>query len=290
MVLKLLKQTKPKKTSSKKKILKKAPPKKENPNGPRILFVDIETAPTRGWVWRAYEDNLLKTDHDWYMLSFAYKWAHEDDFHCRALPDYPEYFKKNRECDKELINDLWKLFNEADIIIGHNGDQFDIKKSNARFIIHNLEPPSAFKTVDTLKVARRHFKFNSNKLNDLGTYLGVGVKLPHTGSHLWFSCMENTDPDSWKLMKQYNVQDVRLLEKVYYRIRPWITNHPNIHLYNEEHGNACPKCGSFDVIKKGFTYTLKTKRQQFQCRGCHGWFTGGPPIKKPDPVLALFRS
>jgi uncharacterized protein YprB with RNaseH-like and TPR domain len=222
------------------------------------------------------------------MLSFAYKWAHEDDYHVRGLPDYAEHFKQDKECDQKLVTELWELFNQADVIVGHNGDAFDIKKSNARFIIHKLRPPSSYKTIDTLKVARRYFKFTSNRLNDLGQYLGIGVKLPHTGSHLWFSCMEG-DPESWELMKKYNVQDVRLLEKVYYELRPWIVNHPNLHLYNEEHGIACPKCGSFNLVKKGFTYTLKTKRQQYRCGDCGGWSSEGPPVKKPDPVIALFR-
>lgn len=243
---------------------------------PKILFFDIETAPTRGWVWRIYEDNLIKTDHDWFMLSFAMKWAHEDEFKVFALPDYPGY-KKDKECDRALVKDLWKYIDDADIIVGHNGDAFDLKKANARFIIHGMQPPSTYKTIDTLKIARRHFKFNSNRLNDLGTFLNLGEKLVHTGHHLWFGCMDG-DPESWDLMKRYNIQDVRLLEKVYYRIRPWATSHPNLTLY--DHSDGCPKCKSTNVQKRGFDYKLTTKRQRFQCQDCGGWFSGGPPIKK----------
>jgi uncharacterized protein YprB with RNaseH-like and TPR domain len=249
--------------------------------GPKILFFDIETAPTRGWVWRNYEDNLLKTDQDWYMLSYAYKWADSEDIFVRALPDYPN-FKKNMECDKALVTDLWALLNEADIIVAHNGDAFDIKKTNARLIINGLNPPATYKTIDTLKIARRHFKFSSNRLNELGQYLGVGEKLPHTGAHLWFGCMRG-EPESWELMKKYNIQDVRLLEKVYYKLRGWMTNHPNVNLY--DHTDGCPKCQSTNVYKRGFEVKLSSKRQRFQCQDCGGWFSGGPPIKKQDPLL-----
>lgn len=257
---------------------------KEHPvNRAKILFFDIETAPVRGWVWRAYEDNLLKTDKDWYMLSFAYRWAHQDEVKVCALPDYHS-FKTDKENDHDLCKALWKLFDEADIIVAHNGDAFDVKKANARFIIHGMEPPSFYKTIDTLKIARRYFKFTSNKLNELGNYLNLGEKLPHTGMHLWFGCM-NGDPDSWKLMKEYNVQDVRLLMKVYYRIASWHTSHPNLNLYTDTHEDGCPKCQSMKVVKRGFKFAATTKRQQFKCNDCGGWFSGGPPIKKPDILL-----
>lgn len=251
-------------------------------NRPKILFFDIETAPVRGWVWRAYEDNLLKTDHDWYMLSFAYKWAHEEEIKVVALPDFPNY-KKNIEDDKALAKELWKLFEEADVVIGHNGDAFDVKKSNARFIINGMDPPATYKSIDTLKISRRYFKFTSNKLNELGGYLKLGEKLPHTGSHLWFGCM-NGDLECWELMKKYNIQDVRLLEKVYHRIAPWHTTHPNMNLYTG--GDGCPKCQSANIHKRGFDYKISSKRQRFQCQDCGGWFSGGPPIKKDQINVA----
>ena len=251
-------------------------------NSPKILFWDIETAPTRGWVWRNYEDNLIRTDHDWYMLSFACKWAHSDDIKVFGLDDFPTW-KKDKEDDRELVNKLWSYIDEADILVAHNGDQFDIKKANARFIIHNLSPPSTYKSIDTLKIARANFKFGSNKLNDLATYLGIGEKLAHTGAHLWFGCM-NGDPEDWKMMKRYNVHDVKLLEEVYYRLRGWHKTHPNINLY--DHTDGCPKCKSMNIQKRGFEIKVATKRQRFQCQDCGGWFSGGPPIKK-DPLSAF---
>lgn len=251
-------------------------------NNAKILFFDIETAPVRGWVWRAYEDNLLKTDKDWYMLSFAYRWANDDQVYVKALSDYPR-FKKEKEDDIDLCRDLWKLFDEADILVGHNGDAFDIKKANARFIIHRMEPPSTYKSIDTLKIARRYFKFTSNKLNELANYLGIGSKLPHTGMHLWFGCMTG-DAASWKLMKEYNIHDVKLLVEVYNRLASWHATHPDLSLYSGAMA-VCPKCESTNFIKRGFKFMATTKRQQFKCNDCGGWFSGGPPIKKIDPLL-----
>ena len=235
---------------------------------PRIVLLDIETAPSLGWIWGKYEQNVIDFKTNWYLLSFAYKFLGESKVHVRALPDYPTY-KKDRESDAGLIKDLWAILDGADIVIGHNLDAFDIRRTNARFLTHRLNPPTPYKTVDTLKIARRVFKFDSNKLDDLGGYLGLGRKLPHTGFHLWKGCMFG-DAKSWKVMKKYNMRDIILLEDVYHLLRPWATNHPNVN----KGEFACPKCSSVDIQKRGFSYTLSRKKQRFQCNKCHGWFEG----------------
>lgn len=235
----------------------------------KICFIDIETAPSLGWVWGKWETNVIDFKKDWYMLSFAYKWADSGKVVKRGLIDYPGY-ANDKENDGALVADLWEVFDQADIIIGHNGDSFDIRKSNSRFLTHALNPPSPYKTVDTLKIARRAFKFDSNKLDDLGRYLGVGRKVPHTGFNLWKGCMDG-NPAAWAKMKQYNGHDVELLEKIYYAVRAWAPVHPNV---NKGQLEACPKCGSDKTQRRGFSFTLLRKKQRFQCLKCAGWFEG----------------
>ena len=238
----------------------------------KILLIDIETAPNLGWFWEMWETNPIGIKTNWHLLSFSYKWLDEKKVKTFALPDFPGY-QKDKDDDKLLIKELWKLLDEADIVIAHNGDRFDIKKANARFIYHKLTPPTPYKTIDTLKVARNKFKFDSNKLDSLGKYLGVGSKLPHTGAHLWFGCMAG-DMSSWKLMRQYNEQDIHLLEAVYLKLRPWMTNHPNINIYDEVQ-DACPHCGG-KVQKRGFGYTQLGSYQRYQCTNkvCGAWSRG----------------
>lgn len=236
---------------------------------PRILSLDIECTPIKGWVWGPYEQNLIRTIQDWYMLSFAYKWVDEKTTHVKALPDYKGY-KKGSCNDRALVTDLAELFNQADIIIAHNGDAFDIKKSNARFLAHGIPVPSHYRTIDTLKVARKHFKMTYNKLDTLGEYLGVGKKLPHAGFDLWEGCM-NGDPNSWKTMKAYNKQDVVLLEEVYLKLRPWIDNHPNLLTFSEEETVGCTNCASTDLVSHGFRFAQGTKYRRLQCGECGAW-------------------
>jgi hypothetical protein len=239
----------------------------------KILFVDLETAPSLGYVWGKWEQNVIEFEKDWYVLSAAYKWAGEKQVHVFGLNDFPEY-QKDKENDKALMEALWEVLNQADIVIGHNLDNFDVKKANARFISHGMPPPSPYKTLDTLKLARSVFKFDSNKLDELGKYLGVGRKLVHTGFNLWKQCMAG-DPQAWKLMKKYNAQDVILLEQVYNLMRPWAKSHPNV---NQGEFQSCPKCGSAKVQRRGFIYTLLRKKQRYQCIACTGWYSG-PAIK-----------
>jgi hypothetical protein len=242
----------------------------------RILLLDLETAPNLGFVWGIWEQNVIDVKKSWYLLSFAAKWTNERKTHVRCLPDYPR-FKSHKEDDKHLIADLWELLNEADIVVAHNGDRFDIRKANARFVAHGLPPPSPYKSVDTLKIARKHFKFDSNRLDDLGKYLGVGRKIPHTGKHLWLGCM-NGDKKSWKTMRRYNTQDVTLLERVYLKLRPWTTTHPNLTFFSRR-PEECPVCESGAINNTGFSYTRTGKRQRATCKSCGHRFSYGKFIR-----------
>lgn len=232
------------------------------------LFYDIETAPIVGTVWGKYEQNLIWTISDWYMLMFAYKWEHEKKTHVVALPDFNLY-KKEPTNDYEVVKKLHELFNEADIVVAHNGDQFDQKKSNARFIYHNLPPVSPYQQIDTKKAAKRYFNFTSNKLDDLGTYFNLGNKI-HTDYTLWQGCM-NGDMKSWKAMKKYNIQDVVLLEKVYQKMMPWMSTHPNVATIDER-PDACPKCGEQGKMQsRGFRVSKVARYRKFQCQNCGSW-------------------
>ena len=177
----------------------------------------------------------------------------------------------------------WPLLNEADIIVGHNIDQFDIKKLNTRFLMHKMDPPSPYKTVDTLKIARRHFAFTSNKLNDLGEMLGLGKKIDTGGFKLWEECLDGKK-SSWKKMVAYCSQDVRLLERVYHALLPYASGMPNIAVYKDE--KVCPKCGSNKIVQQGFSYTTSAKFQRWICQDCGSWSRERSRIKPKSKTLS----
>lgn len=246
---------------------------KRNKTRNKIVFLDIETAPSLGWVWGKWEQNVIDFEKNGYVLSFSLKRAGERGVKTRGLPDYPAW-EKDKTDDSDILRDLWQDMDDADIIVAHNGDKFDIPTLFTRFVTLGLRPPSPSQTVDTLRVARNKFKFKSNKLDDLGRDLGLGRKLPHTGSHLWLTCMTG-DMKSWRIMKRYNKRDVLLLEELYYKFLPWIPVHPNV---NHGTGN-CIRCGSDKIEHGGYKFTALRKKDRWHCLNCHGWFEGS--AKKP---------
>lgn len=249
----------------------------------RIAIVDIENAPNIGYTWGRYEQNVIAFEEEWYMLSFAVKWVGDKRGQCFALPDFPLY-KTEPTNDRELVKKLREVLDEADLVIGHNILDFDIRKANSRMIYHGLTPPSPYKTVDTLKLARSNFMLNSNKLDDLGQYLGVGEKVETGGFSLWLGCMYG-DELAWKRMKKYNLADVELTEKVYMRLRAWHNHHPNITLATGQ-AHLCPVCGS-KTERRGWRPLKSYRARSYHClnKTC-GKYSQGEREKLPVKVLS----
>lgn len=242
--------------------------------GPRILLIDIETSPNLGYTWGKWEQNVIENVKDWYILSFAYKWLGEKKINYFSLPNFPGY-NKNKEDDLLLCLELHNLLEEADVIVAHNGDSFDVKKINARLLINKFIPPSPYKTIDTKKVAKKYFKFDSNKLDELGRQLGIGRKMQHGGFEIWKGCMSG-DKKSWKTMVEYNKQDIVLLEKVFLKLRPWINNFPIVRADN----GTCRNCEGVHLQKRGFSHTRLYKIQRLQCVDCGAWNCGERQLAK----------
>jgi len=234
----------------------------------KILLFDLETSPNIAYSWHGkYEVDIIEFIEEKYIMSVAYKWLGEKTTHCFNLGQY-------RFNHRKFIDELHKLFNQADVIIAHNGDQFDIKMSNREFIKYGFLPPSPYKQVDTLKIARSKFKFNSNSLNDLAEYLGLGRKEDTGGFPLWKSCMRN-EPSGWKIMTKYNKHDVVLLEQVYLKLRAWATSVPDV-----SDGENCPCCQSKEKIMQGNKRLANSFfKKRFQCKNCGRWWVGKNKFK-----------
>lgn len=240
----------------------------------KLLFLDIETAPIlmTSWSVRSPQAWAVWIERDTYILMVSYRWAHERNVQTACLPDFPSY-KRNKYDDKALCGLLHSLLDEADIVCAHNGDAFDVKKINSRLITNGFRPPSPYKTIDTLKIARAAFKFDSNKLDNIGRYLNEGRKIPNIGAALWRGCVDG-NLKSWATMRRYGKQDTALLARVYERVKPWAKNHPNMGLYHDSVG--CPTCDSKNTHRRGLIVKLTTRRQRFHCQDCGVWFAGKP--------------
>lgn len=258
-------------------------------SGAKILILDIETAPIRAYVWGLWDQNvgLSQIISNWFMLSWAAKWLGEEEVYSDVLT--PDEVKE--ENDKRISERLWKFLDEADIIIAHNGDRFDMPKIRSRFLMNGLFPPSSYKQIDTLKVARQEFGFASNKLDGLAKLLGHEAK--HTTTfELWADCMKG-NIDALNFMEKYNIQDIYVLENVYLSVRPYIKGHPNLDLYTDSDESHCPSCGknTLRIVTDKFFYTQSVRYQVHRCSSCNSLARAkkGLPYKSKKQISPIPR-
>ena len=247
--------------------IKRAEGKREERNRmPKILIFDIETAPLKAYVWRLWKQNINplngQLQSEWFMLTYSAKWLFDNNIISERLTS-KEALEEN---DSRLVQNLWNLFDEADIIIAHNAKNFDIKVMNTRFLKMGLPSPSHYQTIDTLYHAKKQFSLESNKLDYIAKFLGLGSKIK-TSFELWESCV-NGDEEALLEMSKYNDQDVFLLEDVYLKMRPFIKPHPNVTLFFDSDIERCPTCGSDELETVGTYDTQVSSFNSIRCKCC----------------------
>ncbi len=236
---------------------------------PKILLLDIETQPDLVYTWGVYEQNAIAVKEHWQLLSYSAEWVKSKRNVTKGLVDYKDY--KPGSTDYELVKEIWDLLDEAEIVVAHNGADFDLRKLNARFIYHKLKPPSPYKIVDTKREVSRVAGFSSNKLDWLCKQLELGAKLEHEGVQLWLNCMAG-NRRAWAKMKKYNRHDVTLLRELYLLLAPWIRQ-PNANIYTDSGEPICPNptCMSTHLIRQGWARNKSRKYQRYKCQACGTW-------------------
>lgn len=239
---------------------------------PRIVTLDIETAPLESYHWGLWDQNvgLEQINVEWSILSVSWKFLDEKQAHFIGTGGRGR--GKVRD-ETPVLKKIWDILDRADIVVAQNGKAFDVKKINARLIMAGHKPYSPIKIVDTMLIAKRHFEFTSNKLAWLSKYLTPAKKSEHKafpGFELWKECLKD-NPKAWAEMKKYNCLDVISTEQLYLRLRPWCEGHPNVAAYNDEEARACPKCGSEKLHHYGYAHTQSGKYDRFKCGSCGGF-------------------
>lgn len=243
--------------------------KTKKQTGPKVLIFDIETSPILAYVWALFDQNIAlnQIKEDWSVLSYAALW----------LGDPPEKLiyrdtskQRNVKNDKNLLKTIWKLLDQADIVITQNGRSFDVKKLNARFFEHGFQPPSSYKHIDTKVIATGKFKFTSNKLEYMTAKFNTKYKKlvgnrKYSGFTLWTACL-NKNYEAWKEMELYNTYDVLSLEELYHKMAPWDTT-VNFNLYKDDESYTC-NCGSTECTRTRYAYTSTGKFHRYKCKSC----------------------
>lgn len=226
---------------------------------PKILLLDIETAPATAYVWKLFDENvgLEQLIAPSRILCWAAKW-YRGEWHVADE-------RGNRLV---MLKALHALLSEADAVVTYNGDRFDIPKVNGEFVSAGLNPVPPIPSIDLYRTVKK-LGYQSSKLLFVAKYLGIGEKVSTQGFKLWADVMAGGEA-AWAKMLRYNKQDVALLEKLYTKLRPYIKSHPALHMHNEN----CPVCGAAKVQRRGNRRTKAFMIERLHCQGCGAWFDG----------------
>lgn len=237
------------------------------------LYADIETSPNVCLTWRlGYK---VKLDHDNLLreraiICIGYKWEGSKTTHALTWD--------GKQNDKAMLAEMIEVMNQADEIVMHNGDQFDLPWIKTRCLFHGIDTRPSYKTVDTLAIARRAFLFNSNRLDYIARYLGIGGKLK-TEFGLWKDIVLRDDRKALGRMVEYCKRDVALLEQVYHRIAAHVPHRTHVGVLAGGDKWTCPIDGSTNVKHaRGIRVSADgSKRYQMQCQDCGRSYTIGQP-------------
>ena len=240
---------------------------------PKILFYDLETFPNEGLFWDLKVDGYLSHESitkERNIICGSWKWQGEKEVNSICVtPTHPRN-------DRKVVEKLHSVIKQADAIVHHHGDSFDLPWLKARCVYWGLEPLPPVIKIDTRKIARANFYFNSNKLDYLARYLGLGEKI-RTDYNLWKDCLKG-DEKALEKMVRYNKRDVVLLEYVFDILLPWIPAKLNQVLFAER--EVCQHCGSNKIQYRGFHYTRSNKFRRYQCKDCGSWSRSTAPYKE----------
>lgn len=246
-------------------VLKKVVEKK--PKFKRLYF-DIEVSPNIVFSWNVgYNLNLDYNNiiKERAIICICYKWEHEATV---------KSLQWNNGDDSKLVKEFATLLDSADEVVGHNSDKFDIKWLRTRCLFHGVPVQHKIQSIDTLKLSRKGFRFNSNRLDYISKFLGIGKKLDTGGFDLWKRIVLDNDKVSMVKMIEYCKKDVILLEKVYKKLEKYVEHKSHKGIAVGKHKCTCPTCTSNNVVSNGNRITASgTKYKKMQCLDCGKYYS-----------------
>lgn len=226
---------------------------------PKILLFDIETTPILAYVWGLFKQDIpiSAIKRDWEVLCWSAKWLGKHRMYNANFVD---------ESEAEVVTKLWEMLDEAEVVVAHNGKNFDVKKMNAKFLEYGLGNPSYYQVVDTLQIAKGNLNLTSNKLDFIAKFLHEDRK-NKVDLQLWIDCM-NYDKKAMREMQKYCDQDVRVLEQVYLKLRYLDKKSPQYGAYVGSEKMVCNACGSDKLIYTADKHTGAGTQQVYTCCDC----------------------
>lgn len=172
-----------------------------------ILYIDLEVSKSLVFNYGLRVPSSYINPEDLYRQRYIICWSASYVGDTKVWHDCVTPDEAMNWTDARILPRLQELMASADIIAGHNVDRFDLKHSNARFLLNGIEPVVDKKTLDTLKIARQKFAFESNKLDFISRALGFRPK-DDIRNQDWLKIVTSGDAATLKKVMKYNRGDV----------------------------------------------------------------------------------
>ena len=249
----------------------------------KVLCLDIETLPLEVYTFGIFDQRISpeQVKKDWSVSCWSAKWLFDSKYMGEVVEPREAIVRQ----DRRIMKGIWKLLDEADIVITQNGNGFDLKRLNTRFLLAGLKPPMYYQSIDTLAVLRKNFDFTSNALDFVDNLLGIDHKI-ETTFEWWKQCAEGNH-EYLKKTFEYCKHDVGTTEELYLKLRPWIRSHPNIGLFVETDDPVCRNCGSIRLDWKGQYATPLNLYDAFRCSSCGALGRGRVSMLEKDKQRSL---
>ena len=240
---------------------------------PRICYYDIETSLAKSYHFRNWKVNLSHKQgiQESHMLAHCWSWGSSGEVQGSVLSK-EEMLNHDPE---RLVLEAWSILDNCDVLVAHNGKKFDVRKVNAYFLQFGLPPPSSYKVIDTLQIAKNKFALPFNSLEYLAKFLGVQQKIDTGGIDLWIRC-DKGDEAALQEMLDYCKGDIETLRQVHQHLIGWDNNGVNMSLYDDTHDTLCPHCASDNIksLEGKYTYTTARKYSLYRCQDCGATLRG----------------
>ena len=230
----------------------------------KILVFDIERmkgqANIEFWDLGDYKNRRIGADSviEWpRTICVAWNWYGDNKI---------EFASEWGDGKQGMLERVWEAVDEADIVVGHNIVGFDLKKLNTEWRDAGFMAPRPYKTVDTLREARKQFGDESKTLDALCERLGVGGKTDKYDVEVARAALDG-DRTAQLTLQAYNEGDIFATLNLYDRLRGWMPNHPHM---GELDGETlkCNQCSGTDLERNGTYLAVQIRYIQYRCKTC----------------------
>lgn len=229
----------------------------------KLCFFDIETALME--VYTHYIGSKCSIFHnqikqDKRVICISYK---------EAGWKQPKHLVWDKGDDSKMLVEFQKIASKYPVLIGQNGDEFDIKVLNGIMWMRGLPPFKNVTSLDTLKMSRYNMKLSSHKLDyKLQVVRGKNNGKVKMEMQDWID-VQNGDKEALNKMVHYCDEDVNGLEDVFWSLLPYVNKLPfNLGVLLHGDRDSCPQCGSTDFFKNGTRPSNVGVKQRWICKGC----------------------